>query len=430
MTIEVSASRERTRVPGAITSAMRTARPREGKRIARLARIENGRIVDEWLKAGDAKFAGGSLIRTGDGYVLELDVGVSARVAGDLGAQTVTGPCRVPLGDDARGKIVCGNVAHLFQLVVEAPKSKPQLPVTAVARGEGIDWPFAILVAISLLAHFGFASASQADWFDPVVDDARDAAGLISEAQARPQLPVEEQKPSDEGAPRDEKPTTQATSKGPVATAKPKPAGNNLSALGNTLDDLGLATLGSLQKGGPAKSKLLTEGSAVDGVLDELAKKQGGVDPDGPKMKGDPGGGGPIGPEKPGIVFGDTKGNTKPVDDMPKDEPTVPVKVNDPVISPPVGAPSDVNAVIAKNRWKLKACYSKELVTNGDAEGTVYATVTVSAEGDVIDASAASSQLSSAMNACVAGAFRTMHFAPSEGKSTFKVPVLYTKPGK
>jgi hypothetical protein len=147
-------------------------------------------------------------------------------------------------------------------------------------------------------------------------------------------------------------------------------------------------------------------------------------------MKGDPGGTGPITPTAPGIAFGDTKGTTPIVDNKPPvNEPKVPVKVNEPVISPPPGVPTDVNAVIAKNRWKLKACYTKELVTNPDAEGTVYATVTVTAEGDVAGASATST-MSGAMNQCVSGAFQSMHFAPNEGKTTFKVPVLYTKPGK
>ena len=194
MTIEATTSRapsrERTRVPGAITNAMRAAMPREGKRIARVARVENGRIVDEWLKRGDTRFAGGALSRKGDGYVLELDLGVSARVASDHGAEMFTGPCRVPLASDARGKIVCGEVAHLFQLVIEAPRTKAQLPVSAIARGDGVDWRFAILVAISLLGHFGFASASQADWFDPKVDEDREAASLITTAHTRPEVPV------------------------------------------------------------------------------------------------------------------------------------------------------------------------------------------------------------------------------------------------
>lgn len=431
MTIEVQTSGERRRVPGAITNAMRSVAPREGKRIARVARVERGRIIDEWLKRGDAKFAGGALVRANGGYALELDVGVSARVATDEGAQMFTGPCRVPLSNDARGKVVCGEVAHLFQLVVEPPKIKAQLPLSTIARGEGVDWRFAIVVAISLLGHFGFASASQADWFDPSVDEDRETASLITEAKNRPEIPVEEpkvaitsEKPSEENPAKSE---SSAPAKGPAATTKAKP-GNNLSALGNTLDDLGLATIASLQKGGPAKSKLLSEPSAADGALDELAKKSGGVETDGPKMKGDPGGSGPIGPSNNGIVFGDTKGEPKHVENKPKgDEPKVPVKANEPVISDPA-LPSDVNTVIAKNRWKLKACYTKELVKNPDAQGTVYATVTISMEGDVIGANA-TSNMSGAMNQCVANAFSSMHFAPTEGKTTFKVPVLYTRPG-
>jgi len=433
-TREAIVSRGRTRAPGAITSAMRAV-PGDGKRIARIARVEQGRIVDEWLSRKEAKLAGGALRRKNDGYELELDVGVSARVATDQGVQLVTGPCRVPLSDDARGKVIAGSVTHLFQLVLEAPRTKAQLPVSAVAHGAGIDWRFAIVVAISLLGHFGFASAASADWFDPVVDEDRETVALITEAKSRPELPIEEPKTPEPGEkPSDVKPTTN------VAKAAPEPgkgapspvkknAGSDLSALGKQLDELGLATIASLDpKSGPAPSKLLKDPSAADGALDELAKKQGGVEPDGPKLKGDPGGVGPIAKGDNGIVFGDTKGNTPKGDDKPKlEEPKAPVKVNDPVISSPA-LPSDVNNVIAKNRWKLRACYTKELVTNSDAQGTVYATVTISMEGDVI-ASDATSSMSPSMNKCVAGAFASMHFAPSEGKSTIKVPVIYTKPG-
>jgi len=65
---------------------------------------------------------------------------------------------RVPLSDDARGKVTLSDFTILFQFVVPPPEPvKPQLP--SVAKGgwvKSIDWFFTTLVAISFVTHTSF----------------------------------------------------------------------------------------------------------------------------------------------------------------------------------------------------------------------------------------------------------------------------------
>jgi hypothetical protein len=403
------------RVEGAITAAMRAA-PVRGARILRLARVEGGRIVDETRHRNTIAFEGATLrVRSGR-WTLCLVDGVTARVAG---APPLVGPVEVPLDADARGKIRCGSVDHLFQLVIAPPPVVAQLPISAVDRTASIDWRFAIIVAVSLFVHFGVMGMVHADWFDPSVDEDGGTARLITEPRARPPVPVEDQPAISN------EPVKVAAGSEPAKAAKAAPPKRHtdLSALTNTLDQIGLSTIASIGKG-PAQSKLLHEPVAADGALDELAKKSGGVEADGPKIKGDPSGIDPLKSDGKLADIGDTKTNTQKAPPAPTGEPSY--HPNEPVIAPPSGVvPKDVNAVIAKNRWKLKACYSKELGANDHAEGTIRVKVTVSVEGDVESAVGSSSDLSPTAVACVENAFRGMKFGADENKSTFSVPIVF-----
>ncbi|MBI2393640.1 MAG: AgmX/PglI C-terminal domain-containing protein [Deltaproteobacteria bacterium] len=178
-----------------------------------------------------------------------------------------------------------------------------------------------------------------------------------------------------------------------------------------------------MQKGGPPKPH--ETATASDGSLDEVARELGGVDADGPKMKGASASGGPIagGPIKvdPGV----TKGKPTTAPTAPVGEP--PVKANEPFVAPATGnGPKDVDAIIAKNRWRFRACYNKELQLHPDAMGTLKVKVDVAEDGTVTGAHVMSSDVSPTLEACVLGAFRAMRFAEEEHACLFVVPVRLT----
>lgn len=423
---------------GAITAAMRAARAGEGPRVLRLARVEQGRIVDERVLNASTTIDGARVVRRGERWELELLAGAHARVADAEGARTWSGTTRFSLAPDARGKIVCGDVAHLFQVVVAAPRVTPQLPLTVLARAERIDVRFAMVAAVSLLVHFGFVGAVQADFMDPTIDEDHDAATLVVEAKARPTVAMEEKVEIGDATPEPntpkQEPSAPAADDGPahptpaLHAGPPKPAGETLDALDAKLNDLGLTTISSMQQGGPPKPSKSTE--SQDGTLDEIAKKTNGTDVDGPPIKGDTTSAGPIaGTTKPGFDVGETK--TKPIEakPAPTTEPTV--KPNEPSIPPATGnTPKDVDSVIAKNRWRFRACYAKELNVHPDASGTVKLRVNVGDDGSVSDVSIVSSDFSPSLNACVTNAFKSMKFASDEHTCLFAVPVTLTQPGK
>lgn len=403
-----------------MTRAMRAA-PTSDKRAARVARVTAGRIVEEQIHEATLARDGFTLQCRKGRWTLALAAGVTARIID----RKVEGPAEIPLDPDARGQI---GAEHLFQLVAPAPRTSAALPASVIAS-ERVDVRFAAVVAVSLLAHFGFVSAAQADWLDPVVIDDAEEVSLITETPVRPQVQVEEKtSPSGEPVVAANAPSKTAGPAEKKSPAPAKPQGPSFSALDDKLDQLGLSTIASLGQG-PAKSKLLRDPNAADGSLDDLAKKNAGVEADGPKLKSDPGGVGPIKADGKLSDIGDTKSKTPVVDNKPMTEPTY--KPNEPAIAPANGVPpKDANAVIAKNRWKFKACYTKELGANSDAQGTVRVTVTVSPEGDVIAANGVSPDLSPSVVSCVESAFKGMKFGTDDNKTTFGVPIVFSKTNK
>ena len=57
-------------------------------------------------------------------------------------------------------------------------------------------------------------------------------------------------------------------------------------------------------------------------------------------------------------------------------------------------------------------------------------TVTVSPEGDVIAVNGVSSDLSPAVVGCVENAFKGMKFGTDDNKTTFGVPIVFSKTNK
>ena len=117
---------------------------------------------------------------TPKGYVLNFSEGMDGRVA--IGEQVVplpslmkksgkaaarapgqTAPAEiwhVQLSEDARGKVVIGDVTVLFQFVVPPPvQPRPQLPPSVRSSlMQNLDWMFVSVIAASFVCHFGFVA--------------------------------------------------------------------------------------------------------------------------------------------------------------------------------------------------------------------------------------------------------------------------------
>lgn len=87
----------------------------------------------------------------------------------------------------------------------------------------------------------------------------------------------------------------------------------------------------------------------------------------------------------------------------------------------------DADAVIAKNRWRFKACYTTALKIDKNAGGTVRVKVHVGSTGEVTSAEAETSTLDPVLTRCLVDAFPPMQFpepVPAGETATFTVPVV------
>src|SRR5688572_17579436 len=108
--------------------------------------LEEGKYKLRFLNKMDGRLSSGDQVNT-----LDALKGKGATNHGDYWT--------VPLSDNSRGKLSLGDLTILFQFVTEPPRQpKPMLP--ASVRGtfaDRIDPRLAVILAISLLAHFAVA---------------------------------------------------------------------------------------------------------------------------------------------------------------------------------------------------------------------------------------------------------------------------------
>ena len=461
---------------GAMTTAMRAARPSTGDKVLRIGKLEGGRVIEERV------ITERSVVRIGQGhdntflvsgarapethrlfeivsgaYVLNLLPGMTGRLAMPTGVVELAhvaleGKKQLRLDQDARGKIVVGETAFLFQFV-DAPlrMAKAQLPL-AVKGGlaSRIDWGFSILAAFSFLVHFGFAGAVNSDWFDPTIDDDYETAALVETAHARPPaaLEVQQAAPVDENVaakdPAVKDPNSTPEPKNGAASKTPGNGGQHPGASGKNpgssetttaldskmLEDLGIKAIGAFDSKAPAIAIVLEPGAqTVNEDLDELAKKKTTISTtDGLKI---PSGAEPtpIGaPTDNKITFlppGKKPGCpacTAPVAPTDPPVPTQPTVISP---GPTTGNVPDADGVIARNRWRFTACYKQALAKNATDGGTIRVLVTVGEGGEVLSAAPSSSTASPGLSSCVGSSFNSMKFAPPTGGfGQFTVPVV------
>ncbi|MGZ3420410.1 MAG: AgmX/PglI C-terminal domain-containing protein [Polyangiales bacterium] len=465
--------------------AMRAMPQVTGPKVLRIGKVQGGRVIEErvikqrtHVTIGSSHTnmflaSGANVPETmrlfelvGNEYVINMSEAMTGRVALPTGvtdvaqarasgvAKRVGNFYQLKLTEDSRGKVVVGDTTFLFQFVAPPPvQPKPQLPL-AVKGGlaSQIDWGFTIIAAFSFLLHFGFAGAVNSDWFDPIVDDDAETASLIQQAKDRPAPPIEEKKEEapDPNAKKEDdskkapEPAKAAPAGGKPGAQAPGPKGGGVTAkqgaaLSNELDQLEMKALGSLGGQGPAQSSIMKPGSsAADSSLDAVAAKGGGIDTSGTGLKTGVGGGGPLGPGQGGkgglAGVGDTKGGGGGGGGGGVDTSSQ-VKAPTGIVSSGAAAGAsnvkDVDSVIARNRWRFKACLDKALAIDPTAGGTVKVSVRVGEGGEVTSASSASSDAPSGLTSCIVSAFNAMKFSPPDGGSAqFTAPVVLTSSKK
>ena len=206
--------------PGQMTAVMRAMQQATGPKVLRIGLVAAGRILEERIvKQRTSVTVGPSEKSTfvvqanlpvqfklfeligGDYYLNFLD-GMTGRIALATGitdlaalkgqAKRVGPAYQVRLTEEARGKIVIGEITFLFQFVAPPPvQPRPQLPLSVKGGvASQIDWSLTIIAAFSFLLHFGLVGAMYSDWMDPVVNDDI-TAGLLDMVQRTVPPPTE-----------------------------------------------------------------------------------------------------------------------------------------------------------------------------------------------------------------------------------------------
>jgi hypothetical protein len=361
---------------------------------------------------------------TNGAYFLNATAAMSGRVVTPDGAFEIGAARRIRLGDDARGKVVVGDVAFLFQFVTAPPaQPRPQLPISIV-RGNGIDWRTTVIAAFSFMVHFGAIGALYSDWLDQPVDYDLVVSNVLESMP--PFVPMtESETPVETTATESTQSTKGEPTKGKGAGASTSHP--NVASLSNAIDRLQMSVLGVLSSSG-ATADVLRSGEVPTSLLDDAAKRNSGV--------GSPGFavafGGPLKPGASGPGFstiGDTHagggGGTGT---------TVTVKgPRGSVIAPPPatrGAPiSNAASVIAGLKGGFRRCYERALAEDPDQTGRIDLSIKVGLGGEVQSVTATpQGNLSNSVVACVRGKAQAAQFEPPQGGlAIVQVPVSLVK---
>jgi hypothetical protein len=444
---------------GQMTRAMRAALP-AGEVVLRVGWVQDGRIVEERkLRRGQMLSVGSSekcdftlgaegaprFLRvfgwSAKAARLHLDERISGRVVLESGVcdleQLRARARTVDLRRGARGKLLIGNAALLFQVVLEAPRpARPQLPLALKQRPLEVDWLTTIVGALSFLLHFGVVGALYSDWADSVLDDDLVIAGLVDAIALPTPPPLEDTESTPDPAAATTAPApTPKPDPGPRASDRRGPNENredtaraDHAALSHELQTLALETLGTLGSEGPATRGVLRDGDLPLGPLDAAARDGRGVSSPAELALS---GGGPVRPGPDGGRLADlgnpwrsTREGTGRLD-----QPRGPTGTT--TLSPPAmtGSVPDAERVIYGLRSAFRRCYQRGLEQYPDAEGAVRLTFVIQSNGEPGSVGAApSGNLPRSIVSCIQGHARSAQFAPPEGGSAVVVaPVILRK---
>ncbi|MGC4093265.1 MAG: AgmX/PglI C-terminal domain-containing protein [Polyangiaceae bacterium] len=353
--------------------------------------------------------------------------------------RTSRGAYRVALTEEARGKVVLGDVTFLFHFVAPAPTlPKPVLPSAVLRGARGVDWVSTICAAFSFLVHFMLLGAVYSDWADPVLDDDSRAAGLIDTIKHMPPPPpVEDKSPPDDAEEPHEAPQAanpKPSEPSPSKAASPGRAGPPSRALDpklvDELEQIDASILPALSSSKPATEGVLRGDKVAWNSLDDAARSRAGVGAP-PALGIDLGrGGAPVARGRSDAISSiGTQGRT--ADGTGRSNTLKGPQAEANVASPSTigGAVSDAARVVAGLRGPLRNCYQRGLAENPDASGSIRLTIRVGAGGEVSGVSASpSGNLPASVISCVQQRAQVAQFAaPEGGSAVIVVPVTFVK---
>lgn len=336
---------------------------------------------------------------------------------------------QIHLSDDARGKIIVGDLTLLFQFVPAPPlQPKPQLPQAVLGSfADRVDPYLAVILSVSMVAHLLVWG-----YFKYVVEEAKPVtpdvipdqfAHVVMERpkpppappeQPGPEKPVEEtkketdRKEPSKAADRSE-PMTRETITARVESAAPIRVLRSLSAKGQgplaigsdnkaAWDDLdkGLAKVGT----GDVVASVGTQHQETrgTGTAEVASGKEVGVT-------------GPSGPRVTGA-------------EKVEEEVRVTGRAERIVDIDSGGLNPDKVASTIRQRYqaRVNACYQRALKSNPNLGGKVTVSFTVGIAGNVVKASA--DGFDSGVDQCIAREARTWRFDKPEAPAVFEIPFI------
>ena len=461
--------------PGQMTSVMLALPQASGPKVLRIGLVQGGRVTEERvIKQRTNVTVGASeksmfvvnagvlppefhlfeIVNTNQRhgeYRLNFLDGMTGRIAlkgaiTDLDAlkkkarRGAQGAYQVSLSEDARGKVVIGDVTFLFQFVSPPPiQPKPQLPLSVQSGFSAqFDWRFTIIAAFSFLFHFGAVGMLYSDWMDPVVNEDIVIAGLLDSVRNfAPPPPIEtpeEQVETKEQGTTEAAPEAKTSGTGKSSGAGSSGGGKAMSnaqfaGLSSKLDQLEIQMLGVLGSSGPATAGVLTGSDIPTGSLDIVAASGAGIGTGSSSgLIVGTGGGGAI---RPGAAGG---GGLSGIGQTGGGGPATAgtqVKVEGPKAN--VGSSASVAGGTVNNAQRIvagmnagfRSCYQRGLNTNPDMSGSVRVTATISPGGEVSGVTVAQTgSISGEVASCIANRVRSARFDPPEdGMATIVIPV-------
>jgi len=445
--------------PGQMTAVMRAVGQQAGPKVLRIGLVQSGRVIEERIIKQRTHVIVGQSERStfvvptpnippqfklfeliGADYYLNFLDGMTGRVAlatgiSDLGAlrgqAKRVGPAyQVRLTEEARGKVVIGDITFLFQFVAPPPpQPRPQLPLSVKGGlASQIDWTLTIIAAFSFMFHFGFIGAMYSDWLDPVVGE-DNIAGLIEMRNNLPTPPVEEKndKPTD-----DQSSTSKDQEKKPdkdTGQKKPDPgkiSDQKAAKLANEAQSMSMQMLAAFG-GTTAVEGALNKSDVPVGDLSQIAQSAAGVTNTGGDLH--LAGGGATVPGQHGNLNqlgqaggggGGSAGTGRDVVGPKGTESVGSIQTS--------GAISNADAAIAKLRPGFRSCYNKGLANDPSMAGKIILSIKVAPNGDVSDVSkAGGTGLSSDVEQCIINRAKHASFDASGSGSTVQVPVTFVK---
>lgn len=472
-----SAKRTSDERPGAMTLAMRAFGPQSTEpKVLRLGIVTEGTIVDEqvldcmetvWVgsdasnrfvvKTGEVGVRFPLFEATDSGYVLNFRDGTTGRVSQRGGVRTfdelakhdsfrTDSGFRVTLDASARGKVVIGDVAIVFQFVT--PRVKPPIPIaTQGAFARSIDWIFTAFVLVSYMGFFGFVVyLENTDWaYTPPSNEIPDlvARYVFNEPQAPPEPPEFTRETSDaqvetadnietveidevqvvERTSQRERPTTSSsTNVGPVFIDQASVRDRVTEAMNLTIGAEG-ATSGGFERflEGPVMNsqEVLATAERVTGVtfMSGLDARSGASGSGETRRIGD--------------IASGMAGGMRITTDMVLERrirPVVPRRPIDPIDGAGVFDPSVVVRTIGRRSARFQHCYERELPANPSLEGRVSVRFTIQPRGNVTNVQATGNSTGSdSLASCVLRTVQGIRFVPGPegGSVTFAYPFMF-----